>query len=218
MSNGDPLLPTTDVNISDVVDHEVDPRKKAELEALGKKDAGDHNAFWAARSGHITDAPALVATIIAGFVDAVLAPLTGLLTAAQGEKNSSFFDLSAKVLEDLTGVEVDAEALKQSAFGSGRLAGMKTFGGDLFDTLEEEFKPASRQLPEGDAGPAKAFLVFLMNFAIRQGNVETILSLIPEEYRYGDGIRAYGELMAKNLGLGRMARQALKPLIQVLVY
>src|SRR5208337_4385497 len=118
-----------------------------------------------------------------------------VLTAAQGEKNSSFYDLAAAVVKDLTGTDVDAEALKQSTFGSGRLAGIEA----------------------GDTAPAEKFLGFLMNFAIRQGNVETILSLIPEEYRFLDGIRTYGELMAKNLGLGRMARRALQPLIQIRV-
>jgi len=63
---------------------------------------------------------------------------------------------------------------------------MKTFGGDLFDTLEgiQTSIPATSKK---ETRPAKAFLGFLMNFAIRQGNVETILALsrgIP----YGDGI------------------------------
>jgi hypothetical protein len=139
------------------------------------------------------------------------------MTAAQGEHNSSFYDLAAAVVEDLTGVEVDKEALKNSGFGSGRLAGMEKLGGDIYDTLESEFKPESGDLEAGSDAPAKRFLGFLMNFAIRQGNVETILSLIPEEYRFVEGIREYGELMAKNLGLGRLARQALKPLITTLV-
>lgn len=219
MSNGDPFapLPPTDVTVTDVVDHEVDPRQKAKLEALGKKDAGDHNALWAARAAHITDGAAIAISILTGLTDVVLGPIVKLLTAAQGEKNSSFYDLAAAVFHDLTGVEVDAAALKDSAFNSGRLAGMEKFGGDLLDLLEEEFKPESGNLEEGSATPAKAFLGFMMNFAIRQGNIETILSMIPEEYRFAEGAREYGELMAKNLGLGRLARRALQPLIQVLV-
>jgi hypothetical protein len=215
--NGDPILPATDVKVSDVVDHEVDPRKKAQLEALGLKDAGDHNALWAARAAHISDGAGLVVSLLTGLVDSVLTQVVKLLTAAQGEQNSSFYDLAAAALHDLTGVEVDAAALKNSAFGSGRLDAMKVFGGDLYDLLESEFKPTSGDLEEGSADPAKTFLGFLMNFAVRQGNIETILSMIPEEYRVIDGARAYGELMAKNLGLGRMARRALQPLIQVLV-
>jgi hypothetical protein len=216
---GNPLqsVPPTDVKVTDVVDHEVDPRKRAQLEALGRKDAGDHNAHWAARAAHITDGAGTAISLLTGLVDSVLTQIVKLLTAAQGEKNSSFYDLAAAALHDLTGVEVDAEALKNTTFNSGRLAGMEKFGGDLYDLLESEFKPESGNLEEGSSDAAKTFLGFLMNFAIRQGNIETILSMIPEEYRLADGARAYGELMAKNLGLGRMARRALQPLIQILV-
>lgn len=219
MSNGDPFapVPPTTVVISDVTEQEVDPRQRAKLDALGKQDAGDHNALWAARAAHISDGAGVVVSLLTGLVDSVLTQVVKLLTAAQGESNSSFYDLAAAALHDLTGVEVDAAALKQSAFGSGRLDAMKVFGGDLYDLLESEFKPASGDLEEGSADPAKTFLGFLMNFAVRQGNIETILSMIPEEYRVIDGARAYGELMAKNLGLGRMARRALQPLIQILV-
>src|SRR5271157_3672003 len=220
MSNGgNPLVnqPPTTVTVSDVTQQEVDPRKKSELEALGRKDAGEFNTMWAARAAHITDAPGTVASMLVGILDSILAAMMKVLTAAQGEKNSSFYDLAAAVVKDLTGTDVDAEALKQSTFGSGRLAGMEALGGDLYNLLEDEFKPASGDLEAGDTAPAEKFLGFLMNFAIRQGNVETILSLIPEEYRFLDGIRTYGELMAKNLGLGRMARRALQPLIQILV-
>ncbi|HYL64449.1 MAG TPA: hypothetical protein VE077_17685 [Candidatus Methylomirabilis sp.] len=216
---GNPLLeqPPTTVTVKDVTDQEVDPRKRALLEALGQKDAGIFNALWAARGAHITDAPGLIVRLIVGILDEILAGMGKLFEAAQGEKNAGFYDLAAKVVTDLTGAPVDAAALKNSTFGSGRLAGMETLGGSIYDLLESEFKPQSGDLEAGDDAAAKKFLGFLMNFAIRQGNIETILSLIPEEYRFLDGFREYGELMAKNLGLGRMARRALQPLIQVLV-
>jgi len=169
--------------------------------------------MWAS----ITDGVIYLITEFVGGIDEVLAAVGKAFVAGQGEKNASFYDLAATILGDLTGVEVDAEALKQSAFGSGRLAAMQTFGADLFNQLEDEFKPASGDLEAGDAAPAEKFLGFLMNFAIRQGNIELLTSLLPEGVRFGEGFRAYGELMAKNLGLGRLARQALKPLLQTLV-
>jgi hypothetical protein len=216
---GNPLLdqPPTTVTVKDVVDHEVDPRKRAQLESLGKKDAGEWNNLWSARAASMTDAPPMLIKFVIAILDEIMAGVLSLFEAAQGEKNSSFYDLAAKVVTDLTGAPVDAAALKQSTFGSGRLAGMETLGGSIFDLLQAEFKPDSGTLEEGSDAAAKRFLGFLMNFAIRQGNVETILSLIPEEYRFVDGIRGYGELMAKNLGLGRMARRALQPLVQTLV-
>src|SRR5260221_2317747 len=209
--------PPTDVKVTDVVDHETDPRKRAQLEALGQKDAGWFGNIWAHFWASVWDGLGYLVGQFASALDEVLAFVGKFFLLGQGEKNPAFYDLSATILEDLTGVEVDREALKNSAFGSGRLAAMQTFGGDLYKLLEEEFKPASGDLEAGDTAPAERFLGFLMNFAIRQGNIEVLTSMLPESMRFGEGSRSYGELMAKNLGLSRLARRALQPLIQVLV-
>ena len=220
MSNGsDPFAPVPpfDVTISDVTQQDIDPRARAKLEALGKLDAGEHNSFWASLWASAVQGAVGVVAEFADSLDQVLAFFGQFFIAAQGEKAPHFWDFAAVILEDLTGVEVDKASLQSSAVGSGRLAAMEKFGGDLFNLLEDEFKPASGNLEEGDDSAAKTFLGFLMNFAIRQGNVEFLVGMLPEEFRLGEGFRAYGELMAKNLGLGRMARRALQPLIQILV-
>jgi hypothetical protein len=41
--------------------------------------------------------------------------------------------------------------------------------------------------------------------------------LIPEQFSPFEGLREYGELLARNLGLGRLTRRALQPLIQTLI-
>jgi hypothetical protein len=212
-----PPIPPTDVNVAGLVQSEVDPRKRAQLESLGQKDGGWFSNIWSHFWAAVYDGIGYLLAQFVGGLDEVLAFVGKFFLIGQGEKNASFYDLEATILEDLTGVKVDAAALKNSAFGSGRLAAMKTFGSDLYNELAKEFKPTSGNLEAGDAAPAQAFLGFLMNFAIRQGNIELLTSLLPESVRVGDGFRAYGELMAKNLGLGRMARRALQPLIQILV-
>lgn len=218
-SIGDPLLnqPPTTVNINDVTQQEIDPRNRAKLESLGRKDSGEHNTFWGSFWASIRDGALTLVKDFAGTTDKILAIMGDFFHAAQGEGTTGFYDLSATILGDLTGVEVDKQSLQSAAFGSGRLAAMKVFGADLYNMLEDEFKPDSGDLETGDAGPAEKFLGFLMNFSIRQGNIELLTSMIPEEYRFAEGFRAYGELMGKNLGLGRLARQALKPLITTLV-
>lgn len=205
------------VSITDVTEQEIDPRQRAKLEALGHKDAGWWENLWSRFWHSLYDGLLYVVTEFADGLDEVLAFMGDFFVAAQGEKTPHFWDLAAVILEDLTGVKVDKEKLQAAAFGSGRLDAMQIFGSDLYNTLAEEFKPASGNLEAGDVAPAQKFLGFLMNFAIRQGNVEVLTSLLPEDIRVGEGFRAYGELMAKNLGLGRMARRALQPLIQILV-
>jgi hypothetical protein len=216
---GNPLLnqPPTDVKVTDVVDHEIDPRKRAQLEALGQKDAGWFGNIWAHFWASAIDGISYIVREFADSLDQVLAFVGQFFVDAQGEKNPHFWDFAAVILEDLTGVPVDKAELQKAAHGSGRLKAMEIFGGDLYKQLADEFKPATGNLEAGDAAPAQKFLGFLMNFAIRQGNVEMLTSFLPEEVRFGEGFRAYGELMAKNLGLGRMARRALQPLIQILV-
>lgn len=210
-------LPPQDVTVSDVTEHEIDPRRKAQLESLGQKDAGWWNNLWASLWASILWGISRLATEFAGALDEVLAFVGKFFLLGQGEKNSSFYDLAGTILEDLTGVPVDKTALKNSAFGSGRLAAMQAYGADLYKLLAKEFAPTSGNLEAGDAAPAERFLGFLMNFAIRQGNIELLTSMLPESWRVGDGFRAYGELMSRNLGLGRMARRALQPLIATLV-
>lgn len=216
-TQNDLLQVPTSVVVSDVVDHEVDPRKRAQLETLGQNDAGWFSNIWANFWAAFFIGLARLMNEIASALDEVLGFVGKFFLLGQGEKNSAFYDLAGTILEDLTGVPVDKAALKSSTFGSGRIAGMQTFGADLYNLLAQEFAPKNGNLETPDVAPAQIFLGFLMNFAIRQGNIEVLTSLLPEDIRVGDGFRAYGELMAKNLGLGRLARMALKPLVTTLV-
>jgi SOS response regulatory protein OraA/RecX len=220
MANNDnpfPGIPPTNVDVKDITDTEIDPAAAAFLGALGIAKSGLIEKFFGTRAASMVDSATTITAILTGNWDKVMAMVGALFLAAQGEKNSGFYDLAAAVLEDLTGVPVDAAALKQSTFGSGRLAGMETFGADLYNLLEDELSPKSGDLEEGDAKPAATFLGFLMNFCIRQGNVDAMCEAMPKELGFLSGFRGYGENMAKNLGLGRLARRALQPLVQILV-
>jgi hypothetical protein len=212
-----PGIQPDNVKITDVTDKEIDPTAAAFLAALGVAKSGLIEKFFGTRAAAMIDSATTITAILTGNWDKVMAMVGALFLAAQGEKNSGFYDLAAAVVEDLTGVKVDAEQLKQSTFGSGRLAGMQTLGGDLYSLLEEELKPTSGDLEEGDTAPAEKFLGFLMNFCIRQGNVDAMCEAMPKELGFLSGFRGYGENMAKNLGLGRLARRALQPLMQILV-
>lgn len=210
-------LPPSTVNVDDITKTEVDPHRQAQLDTLGKKDAGFFNHIWSALWASFIDGLSYLATEFAGALDTVFSWVGQFFLLGQGEKNPAFYDLAGTILEDLTGVPVDKTALKNSAFGSGRLAAMQTFGKDLLDLLVDEFKPAAGNLEQGDVAPAERFLGFLMNFSIRQGNIEVLTGMLPESIRVGEGFRSYGENMARNLGLSRLARRALQGFVQILV-
>jgi hypothetical protein len=58
---------------------------------------------------------------------------------------------------------------------------------------------------------------YLLGFSVREGNIAFLTSILPEAVEPFSEMKEYGEMMARCLGFGRMARQALHPLIQTLI-
>jgi hypothetical protein len=210
-----------------------DLKSTAQLAASGLSSAGFWNDAWLGLWAGLVEALKIVLTILAGAFDDVAALLTSFFTAAQGQDTPGFNNLVAAVLSDTLGVEVSAADLQQAQFESGRVGAMRAVGGDLFNTLANEFisgtasadagggigglpgVPGTPLTPEQGVEAAKAFIGFALSFAVRQGNVAFLSSALPWEWL--GGIREYGEMMAKNLGLGRLVRRALQPYIQTLI-
>jgi hypothetical protein len=207
--------------------------------ALGKAHAqGSIEAGWAANffavffAGVGTWLKAII-TALADVMDEIAAVLTDFFTAAQGQDTPGFNNLVAAVLSDTLGVEVSGEELRTAQFEGGRIAAMDKVGADLFNTLANEFlgvgavsepgpgvgglpgTPGVPLTPEQGVKAAQSFMGFALSFAVRQGNVAFLSSALPWEWL--SGIREYGEMMAKNLGLGRLTRRALQPFIQTLI-
>lgn len=151
-------------------------------------------------------------------IDRVAAFFVEALTHAQGVGQPGMMDMMAAVLGDLLGIEYNPDELRNTMTKGGRIKAMTKAGGWLFDTLRSEFDPSggTAQQQASDM-PARSFLGFLIEFAVRQGNLSYFAEFIPAEFNFFLGLREYGELLARNLGLGRLARQALRPLMQVMV-
>jgi hypothetical protein len=153
-----------------------------------------------------------------GKVDKILALFTHWLTAMQGAGTPGFFALVGAVIGDLLGIEFDGATFQTVYAQHGIIPAMRDIGGKIYTTLQTEFSlgVVGNQL-QPSTGAAQAFLGFLTSFAVRQGNVAFLTGLLPEELEIFAGLREYGEMLARNLGLGRLARRALQPLIQTLV-
>lgn len=150
-------------------------------------------------------------------LDSLMALGTNLLTASQGMNSPGFFQLTAAMIEDLLGVPVGSDSMRQAFARGGNVAGMRDVGGKLLDTLAGEFVTGTSLSPEQGFNAAKAFLGFVLAFSVREANVSVVTSLIPEEFRILDGIRDYGVDMARNLGLGRLTRLIFQPFIKATV-
>ncbi len=218
---------------------EPSPVTTPDQKALGKsrgqglKESGIVGHLWAVLFCALISGLEVVINTLVGAFDEVLSLFVGLVTAAQATKTQGFYDLTAAIINDLLGVEVAGAEIAKAGAEHGLIAAMQAAGGDFFNLLMNEFlgreSTASRGIgtysgmageafkPGQGVSAAQAFIGFMLSFAVRQGNLETIATAMPENIRMFDGIRAYGELMAKNLGLGRLSRRALQPLIQTLI-
>lgn len=174
-----------------------------------------------------------VISIIASIFDDMLSLIVPLVTAGQGIGTGGFYDLVAAILSDLLGVEVSSESLQEAHGQRGPVGAMQAAGADFFNVLANEFlgKGQGAEPGEGIAGlpgvagtpltpeqgvkAAQAFLGFVLSFSVRQGNVAVLTDAL--SYHLLGQIREYGEMMAQNLGLSRLARMAMKPLMTTLV-
>jgi hypothetical protein len=182
--------------------------------AKARKDADFVHKLWFA----FLDLAFFCIGFLMGGIDDIFARFIKAFTAAQATGQPGFLALMAAVIGDLLGIEYDEDELIQTMAKGGRVKTMSKAGGWLYDTLRKEFEPSGgTALQSASDAPAKTFLGFLIEFAIRQGNVAMWAEFLPEEINFFGGLREYGELLARNLGLGRLARQALRPLMQVMV-
>jgi hypothetical protein len=236
---GPPTLgqPPDFVSVGEVGQQEIDPKNAGFLFAQGQSDTGwpEHLALaiWLGFVKSLQTAISLMASVI----DSLLSLLGQFFLAAQANNTPGFYNLTADLITDLTGIEVDGGALFDRYQKRGRIAAMQATGGAFVDMLASEFAgvtqtenggvfhvgkgegvgglPAIKITPESGMNAARAFLGFAMSFAVREGNTDFFASLIP--FGIGEGYKSFAEDLSKSLGLGRLTRLALKPLFQNLV-
>jgi hypothetical protein len=235
-----PLQPgsvPTDVNVGQVGQQEIDPVNLGELFTKGVSLSGGFERFclmlWTAMFKVIEVA---IGLFVDG-MDRLLALLANFFLAAQGQTSPGFYQLTAALITDLTGVDVNGDELFGDFQARGRVAAMQAVGAKFVDVLTSEFAgvtqtdgggvfnvgpgdgigglPAVPLTPEGGMNAARAFLGFAMSFAVREGNTDFFASLLP--FGIGEGFKDYAEDLSKSLGLGRLTRLALKPIFQNLV-
>lgn len=210
-----------------------DLKERAKLAAAGLKDS-NIVLYWVKMiASCFAEIVKLVITLLAGAFDEILSMIVPFVTAGQGIGTGGFYDLVAAILSDLLGVEVSSESLQAAHDKRGTIGAMQAAGGDFFNVLANEFlgKGQGAEAGAGISGlpgvegtpltpqqgvdAAKAFLGFVLSFSVRQGNVAVLTDAL-SVHLLGQ-IREYGEMMASNLGLSRLARMAMKPLMTTLV-
>lgn len=159
------------------------------------------------------------------------------LDSLRKELDSSFALLASSVLNELLGTDFTVSHLASGSDVSAHLARAQEIGFLFHRQLMTEFlqstgvtlDPAGGTFsePTGPTGAgekitplsgvraAARFSGLAINFATANGIIATLAGLVPEVHL--DEIREIGEEVAKNLGLGRLQRLALAPIIQILL-
>lgn len=149
-----------------------------------------------------------------------LAPSIGLfmlkaMADARKSIDPAIPQMAADVLSEMTGADIKASNLPQGQGFADHLARVTEVGSQLHNLLEQEFAPTGNISSDQGAQAARAFTGFNINFGIGTA----LIALLGEIESLGklEQFRELGVEVARNLGLGRLHRQALQPLIHTLI-
>lgn len=162
---------------------------------------------------------AVVLTVALGVIFTIGSQVAAIFLETLGEvrndNQGALNPVMAAALGDLLGVEISADSIPQGGQGASNIPRMRAIGGLLHDLLKSEFGGDGSPESVDGAAAARAFTGFNINFSAGTA----IISILGEmsSLGYFKEFREVGESVAENLGLGRLHRGALKPLVDTLV-
>lgn len=189
----------------------------AQQQTAGMQAAGWFDTFWKAFWEHALPGFGALISLVASVSDSIFASGMDLLTKLQGVNSPGFFSLMASTINGFLGTSMTGSQF-QSAFAAGGGQGaLRSIGGGILSTLVNEL--TTQPLATGAPGvsAASAWLGYVAEFAIREGNMAFLVEALPQEFRIFEGLREYGVNLANGLGLGRLSRLALTPLMKILI-
>lgn len=186
--------------------------------AQGVIKSGWWDDLWRRFFAILADGLLLGFRVFGTVVQAVVSDFVTVWEALESVNSPGFFALIGALLSQQLATEVDPNALQNAFRVGGTRGGLQAVGGAFYDNLKGILQAGGSALPwTATDVPAKQFMGFLIEYAIRAANTEVVTKFLPEEVRFGEGFTAYGENLEKTLGLGRMARRAFQPLMQILI-
>lgn len=159
-----------------------------------------------------------VEPFVRGIADVLIqltAPVATTVLKSLGDaRNDSAQPLNTVItqaLSDLLGVDFEAGDVPVGGSLGANTARARAIGDKLHSVLLAEFAPDGEVTPESGERAARAFTGFNINFGV----TSAFISIVAEMFSLGQfkEFRELGVEVAENLGLGRMHRSAIKPLI-----
>lgn len=159
-----------------------------------------------------------VEPFVRGIADVLIqltAPVATTVLKSLGDaRNDSAQPLNVVItqaLSDLLGVDFAPGDVPVGGSLAANTARARSIGDKLHSVLLAEFAPDGEVTPESGERAARAFTGFNVNFGV----TSAFISIVAEMFSLGQfkEFRELGVEVAENLGLGRMHRSAIKPLI-----
>lgn len=183
------------------------------------REAGVPGVVSQPTAGVVTGIVMVVPALIAAFVQGILGlgtffavNILGIIGKARTENARDFNEVIAASMSELLGVEINPDDLPTGQGAAAMIARVQAIGGKLHDQLINEFVPSGQVSPESGEKAARAFTGYAINFAV----ATSFIAILSESVSIGflKNFRELGESVAQSLGLGRLQRLALQPLIR----
>jgi hypothetical protein len=162
--------------------------------------------------GLLMAAISLIVSIIVFIGDPLVRIFLRALTKVRTESVPEQLDISAAVLSEFLAVDINPDHLKSGKTGDATIDAARAIGDALLGRLTKEFAPSGEVTPESGENAAKAFAGYGVNFAVQNTMIGTLADAL--SFHLLEDFRELGVDVAKNIGLGRLVRQALLPLVR----
>ena len=212
-----PAAPSSPVSVAPSVMSSVFLNTYAALTSAGVDQGPAY--LEAARKAADSGSVGLWAAFLIALFSAIFLPLAkvmlGAVDAVRKGIDPSVGVLAVEVLNEFLGTSFTVDSLPLGIGTGDHLARAQTIGALLYSQLEAEFAPPGGKVVAATA-PAQTFAGLAVNFGLASGIMGIIGGSVPGGFHL-DELRELGEEVAKNIGLGRLVRRALTPLIQIMV-
>lgn len=157
----------------------------------------------------------LLARLIGPVLGLLVSPVMQALGTLRKSLDPSAASIATDVLGELLGTEYTGVNLQDGTDITSHLANAQTIGALLHSQLSGEFASAGGITPQSGQVAAERFTGLVINFATATGILGLLGGMCP--WLHLDEVREVGEEVAKSLGLGRMHRRAIQPLIDIFI-
>lgn len=158
----------------------------------------------------------VVIGLLIGIVAAIGAPLVTMflriLTKTRTDTVQEQVQISASVLSEFLATEINPEHLKTGKTGDETINAARAIGDALINRLTKEFVPQGAISNTSGEEAAKTFAGYAVNFAVQNTMISTLADAL--SFHLLEDFRELGVEVAQNLGLGRLVRQAIQPLVR----